>query len=102
MELLIGYGIVGLYLVLLLLIGRRVGRRFPENNSIMHEYLFAGKRVPFGLLAPSIFTSWLWVTSIVGSGKRVSFRIFFRGYPIPGRGPCFCCLCSDHNPKSKE
>lgn len=78
MELLIGYGIVGLYLVLLLLIGRRIGRRFPENNSIMHEYMFAGKRVPFGLLAPSIFTSWLWVTSIVGSGEA-GFRFGISG-----------------------
>ncbi len=69
MERLIGYGIAGMYLILLILIGRQIGRRFPRNGATIHEYLFAGKRVPFGLLAPSIFTSWIWVTSIVGSGE---------------------------------
>jgi Na+/proline symporter len=78
MEFLIGYGIIGLYLVLLLLLGRQVSRRFPKNNSIVHEYLFSGKKVPFGLLAPSIFTSWLWVTSIVGSGEA-GFRFGISG-----------------------
>lgn len=78
MESLIGYGIIGSYLVLLLILGRKIGRRFPKNNLSIHEYLFAGKRVSFGLLAPSIFTSWVWVTTIVGSGEA-GFRFGISG-----------------------
>ncbi len=78
METLIGYGVIGAYLILLVLIGRLIGRRFPENGATVKEYLFAGKRVPFGLLAPSVFTSWIWVTSIVGSGEA-GFRFGISG-----------------------
>lgn len=78
MESLIGYGIIGIYLALLVLLGRLISRRFPKNNSSVNEYLLAGKRVPFGLLAPSIFTSWIWVTTIVGSGEA-GFRFGISG-----------------------
>lgn len=78
MEGLFGYGIVGIYMALLLLTGKVIGRRFPSNNQSLNEYLFAGKQVPFGLLAPSIFTSWLWVTTIVGSGEA-GFRYGISG-----------------------
>lgn len=78
MEIFIGYGIVGLYLLLLFTIGKQISLRFPLNNASIKEYLFAGKKVPFGLLAPSIFTSWLWVTSIVGSGEA-GFRFGISG-----------------------
>lgn len=78
MEIFIGYGIVGVYLLLLLIVGKQIMFRFPGNNTSIQEYLFAGKKVPFGLLAPSIFTSWLWVTSIVGSGEA-GFRFGISG-----------------------
>ena len=78
MDILIGYGIVGIYLTLLFLIGRLIESRFPQNNNSIHEYLFAGRKVPFGLLAPSIFSSWIWVTSIVGSGEA-GFRYGISG-----------------------
>lgn len=78
LELFIGYGIIAAYLVLLFLIGRQIGYRFPKNNTSIEEYLFAGNNVPFGLLAPSIFTSWLWVTSIVGAGEA-GFRFGISG-----------------------
>ena len=69
MELLIGYGIIILYLVLLYVVGRQIGHRYPKNNASINEYIFAGRNVPFGLLAPSVFTAWIWVTSVVGSGE---------------------------------
>ncbi|MEL7654903.1 MAG: hypothetical protein AAGU75_03230, partial [Bacillota bacterium] len=78
MEILIGYGIVGTYLTLLFVTGKLIERRFPQNNKSIHEYLFAGKKIPFGLLAPSVFSSWIWVTSIVGSGEA-GFRFGISG-----------------------
>jgi len=78
LEIFIGYGIVVLYLLLLFMIGKQISFRFPLNNASIQEYLLAGKNVPFGLLAPSIFTSWLWVTSIVGSGEA-GFRFGISG-----------------------
>ncbi len=78
METLIGYGIVGAYLSLLFLLGKQIRLRFPQNDASINEYLFAGKSVPFGLLGPSIFTSWIWVTTIVGSGEA-GFRFGISG-----------------------
>lgn len=69
MEQLIGYGIVVLYTTLLFITGKLISKIYPQNNKSLDEYIFAGKQVSFGLLAPSIFTSWLWVTTIVGSGE---------------------------------
>lgn len=78
MEALVGYGILAGYLLLLLILGGRIGHRFPQNNLSIEEYLFAGKGISFGLLAPSIFTSWIWVTTIVGSGEA-GFRFGISG-----------------------
>lgn len=78
METIIGYGIIGIYLAILILLGKRIGQRFPKNNESINEYIFAGKKVPFGLLAPSIFTAWIWVTTIVGSGEA-GFRYGISG-----------------------
>ncbi len=65
----VGYGIVLIYGIMLIGIGLQIKIRYPRNQRKIHEYLFAGNHASFGLLAPSIFTSWIWVTSIVGSGE---------------------------------
>lgn len=69
MKIIIGYGVIGFYILLLLLIRKVIRQKFPRNLSTINEYIFAGKKIPFGLLAPSIFVSWLWVTTIVGSAE---------------------------------
>ena len=69
MSIIIGYFIFVCYMIMLLLIHSRIQHQYPLNNSSIEEYIFAGNNIPFGLLAPSIFVSWLWVTTIVGSAE---------------------------------
>ena len=89
----IGYGIVGVYIILLISVGGLIRLRFPQNNRTIHEYLFAGRKVTFGLLAPSIFCAWIWVTTIVGSGEA-GYRFGISGglsYSL-GAGAAFAVL----------
>lgn len=65
----IGYGILLCYVFLLFAVGKIVAKRFPLNACLINEYIFAGGKVSFGLLAPSIFISWVWVTTIIGAAE---------------------------------
>lgn len=66
---LLGYAILVLYSILLGTIAYLVLKKYPVNGKTTDEFVLAGKNVPFGLLAPSVFVSWIWVTTIVGSAE---------------------------------
>ncbi len=66
---LIAYGIILLYALLLAAVRFLVVRKYPLNGTTIKEFVLAGGSIPFGLLAPSIFVSWIWVTTIVGSAE---------------------------------
>jgi|GEM_PF-430232 len=63
------YGIIIAYGCLLAAVRFLVMRKFPRNNLAVREFILAGGSIPFGLLAPSVFVSWIWTTTIVGSAE---------------------------------
>ncbi|HVI39028.1 MAG TPA: hypothetical protein VM577_00050 [Anaerovoracaceae bacterium] len=65
----IGYMILAVYSLMLGTIVLLITRKYPVNGRTIDEFILAGRNVPFGLLAPSIFVSWIWVTTIVGSAE---------------------------------
>ena len=69
MGLFMGYAVLALYVILLGTIGFLIAKKFPSNGKNTDEFILAGRNVGFGLLAPSVFVSWIWVTTLVGSAE---------------------------------
>lgn len=63
-----GYGIIIVYIFILYGIYRTIKKRSDFSHTIQNS-IFAGSNVPTWLLTGSVFSGWLWVTSIIGSAE---------------------------------
>ncbi|MBN7774168.1 sodium:solute symporter family transporter [Clostridium aminobutyricum] len=57
-----------LYVLILYVIYRKIKKKNDREKTI-HDSILAGGKVPTWLLTGSIFSGWLWVTSIIGSAE---------------------------------
>ncbi|HZK01798.1 MAG TPA: hypothetical protein VFC96_02945 [Anaerovoracaceae bacterium] len=64
---LVGTFIVMMYAVILFFI-YSISRNKTDRNSL-HSFIFMDKEAPVYLLAPSIFSSWVWPTTIIGAAE---------------------------------
>ncbi|GAB1477448.1 hypothetical protein MASR2M70_22880 [Bacillota bacterium] len=64
---LIGTSIVVLYAVILFFVYRFSAKK--TDGDTLHSLIFMDKKVPVYLLAPSIFCSWIWPTTIIGAAE---------------------------------
>ncbi|HHY95605.1 MAG TPA: Na(+)/glucose symporter [Firmicutes bacterium] len=60
-----GYPLLLGFAGLLILVSVYVAKRFPLSD--VDELLAAGRSVPFGLTAASVFVAWVWTTTIMGA-----------------------------------
>src|SRR5699024_1108979 len=57
-------GVIGIFFIGLAIITTRV---FATNE--VDEFIVAGRRLPFGLIAASVMVSWIWTTSLLGAAE---------------------------------
>lgn len=57
-------GAIGVFFISLAIITSRV---FSTNE--VDEFIVAGRRLPFGLIAASVMVSWIWTTSLLGAAE---------------------------------
>src|SRR5699024_6135112 len=57
-------GAIGIFFISLAIITTRV---FSTNE--VDEFVVAGRRLPFGLIAASVMVSWIWTTSLLGAAE---------------------------------
>jgi len=64
-----GYGIMICYGLLLVAVWRHGNWKKEIEQNTIKAVIFAGGKIPTWKLTASIFSSWLWVTSILGSAE---------------------------------
>lgn len=64
---LIGYGILFCFGVIFIFIAQAANKRYSLHT--LEDFVLAGKSLPFGYLSASLFVSWTWTTSIIGSAE---------------------------------
>ncbi|WP_217586097.1 sodium:solute symporter family transporter [Lentibacillus saliphilus] len=57
-------GVFGLFFIMLAIITTKL---FNINDA--DEFIVAGRKLPFGLIAASVMVSWIWTTSLLGSAE---------------------------------
>lgn len=62
----IGYALI---LILTFLLFRVSGLPRRHQPSGINDFLFAGRKLRFSALAPSLFVSWVWTTTIMGAAE---------------------------------
>jgi Na+/proline symporter len=93
MEILTGYAIIAIYGLLLVGIRYLIQRKYAANAQTIRQFIFAGGNISFGLLAPSIFVSWLWVTTVIGAAEAgVRYGISGSWAYSLGAAAAFCLL----------
>ena len=63
----IAFTIISLNIIVLCIIGIISSRRV--NLSEIGSFLFVDRKIKTALLAPSVFNSWLWTTSLIGAAE---------------------------------
>ncbi len=64
---LIGYGVMFGFGLLFLAISALISKKLPIEG--VDDFLVAGRRVPFALVAAAVSVSWIWTTTIMGSAE---------------------------------
>lgn len=64
-----GYLLILAYALILLFQYRLLKRRYCGEKVSIVNYILAGKNVPVWLLTTSVFSAWIWVTTIIGSAE---------------------------------
>src|SRR5690625_7561898 len=64
---LLGYAILLIFATILILISMFINK----NNQLskVDELLTAGRGMPFGFIAASVFVAWVWSGSLMGAGE---------------------------------
>jgi len=62
-----GYCVLVIFGVVLFGIARISAKQFPVRTT--DDFILAGRTIPFSFLAASLFVSWTWTTSIIGSAE---------------------------------
>ena len=63
----VAFTIISLNIIVLFIIGIISSRRV--NLSEIGSFLFVDRKIRTALLAPSVFNSWLWTTSLIGAAE---------------------------------
>lgn len=63
----IGYIVILGFGALFLLISTIVSKKYSTEG--VDDFVAAGRRMPFGLIAASVMVSWVWTTTLVGSAE---------------------------------
>jgi Na+/proline symporter len=62
--------IIAVYVFILMLVIRLYRRgRSPGDKNSLTQFILAGKNVSSVFLTPSVFTQWVWVTTIIGAAE---------------------------------
>ncbi len=64
-----GYLIIICYGLILFAIYKSLNIRTDKHS--IYDFILLKRNVPFNLIAPSIFNTWLWATSIIGAAEAV-------------------------------
>ena len=65
----IGYLLIITYVIILLLLLYAVRKKYGKQQKTILNYILAGKNIPTWLLTTSVFSAWIWVTTIIGSAE---------------------------------
>lgn len=64
-----GYLLIALYACMMIMIYNRIKVKFRGEPKSLLNYIFAGKNINTWLLTSSVFSAWVWVTTIIGSAE---------------------------------
>jgi len=64
-----GYLLILAYVIVLLILFCVLKRKYRSEEQSILNYILAGKKVPVWLLTTSVFSAWIWVTTIIGSAE---------------------------------
>lgn len=64
-----GYLLIFIYGTMLTALVLWIRKRQTGEKQTILSYLFAGKNIPGWLLTTSVFSAWVWVTTIIGSAE---------------------------------
>lgn len=64
-----GYVLIFIYGIMLTTLTLWIRKRRAGEKETILSYLFAGKNIPVWLLTTSVFSAWVWVTTIIGSAE---------------------------------
>lgn len=64
-----GYLLILFYTMILLLLLFGLKKKYGREKQTILNYILAGKNVPTWLLTTSVFSAWIWVTTIIGSAE---------------------------------
>lgn len=64
-----GYLLILGYVIILLLLLYVLKKRYRHEERTIRNYILAGKNVPTWILTTSVFSAWIWVTTIIGSAE---------------------------------
>lgn len=64
-----GYFLIIAYFLILLAIYIAMKKKYGNENQTILTYILAGKNIPTWLLTTSVFSAWIWVTTIIGSAE---------------------------------
>jgi Na+/proline symporter len=64
-----GYFLILAYSAILLILVLGIKNRYRHEKETILTYILAGKEIPAWLLTTSVFSAWIWVTTIIGSAE---------------------------------
>ncbi|HYE68287.1 MAG TPA: hypothetical protein VEA58_06710 [Anaerovoracaceae bacterium] len=64
-----GYLLIIIYAAILLALLIMLKKKYGKEEQTILNYILAGKNIPTWLLTTSIFSAWIWVTTIIGSAE---------------------------------
>ena len=64
-----GYLLMLFYAIIMMLLLYVLKKKYGAEKQTILNYILAGKNVPAWLLTTSIFSAWIWVTTIIGSAE---------------------------------
>ena len=63
----LGYLIIAIFAIIFISISWVVSKKFPIEG--VDDFVAAGRKVPYALIAASVMVSWVWTTTIIGAAE---------------------------------